>query len=177
MRHVSIASALAVLIAAGPAFAGGTCALQGTITPTAPGVPAIVDAAADGAGHLGRMPMVQDPERGVMGPSFIITDVQNGYAFVTDVKPWEGVESVPEGWVSTDDITFVAQTTKGFAAPDGSAAVLWTSTDWIYPDMIAKISGCSGEWAELRLHGQPEPVWVRGTCGNQDTTCDGVSGD
>jgi hypothetical protein len=177
MRALTIAL-VACLLAPLCANAQDRCAVQGMIDPTAIGSPVIVDAAADGAAHLGHMPMVEDADRGRVGPSFVVTDVQNGFAYVTAVQAFDGATTAPDGWIATTDIRFVGQTHKGFAAPDAAAAVVWQSQDWLYPDAIAELTACQGDWAEVRLLDAPgTAVWLRGTCANQQTTCDGTKGD
>ena len=166
-------------LGAGAAVADARCGFDAFVRPEVVGAPVVVDAPADGAAHLGAMPMVNDPERGMMGAGVRVTDVKNGFAAVTDVRAWEGEKADLQGWVSARDLAFVVQTGKGFAAPDPASEVVWQGDDWIMPDMIAGIVDCQGEWVALQLADAAvqAPVWVRGVCAGQETTCDGVQGD
>lgn len=177
MTLLRLSFVTAVLVSfALPVAAEGGCNIPAFVRPNLPGAPVVVDAPADGAAHLGAMPMVNDPERGMMGALAVVTAVKNGFAAVTGVKPWAGEPVALEGWVMARDLAFMVQTTKGFAGPDEAADVLW-SGEAIYPDMFAGIEACQGEWVGLRLAGVADPVWVRGVCAAQNGGCDGVTGD
>lgn len=163
-----------------PNAAMADCTIPAYVRSEAPGAPVILSAPDAGAEQVGVMPMVNDSERGMMGGHALITDIRDGYAAVTQVAGWDNPAlTAPDGWVSAADLVFVAQTQKGFAAPDAASQVLWQGQDWIYPDMIAMLEACDGEWVALRLLDAPpaDPIWVRGICAGQETTCDGVTGD
>ncbi len=161
------------------AVAETACGFGAVVRSDVVGAPVVVDAPADGAAHLGAMPMIDDPERGMMGAKAMVTDVQNGFAEVTDVSAWNGEATDLQGWISARDLAFVVQTAKGFAAPDPASEVLWQGDSWIMPDMIAGLVDCQGEWVALELADKAAngPVWVRGVCAGHDATCDGVKGD
>ncbi|MCY1128046.1 hypothetical protein OU426_14375 [Frigidibacter sp. RF13] len=130
--------------------------------------------------RIGTVPMVDDPDHGRMSGELTITDIRDGYAAVTGVHAWGNPDqTAPDGWVNVADLAFVAQTQKGFTAPDPTADVIWQDEDWIYPDRIAQLVACEGDWVALRLADQKTdaPIWVRGICGAQETTCDGTTGD
>ena len=174
LRHTLILAALA------PQAALADCAIPAYVRSEVPGAPAILAAPEAGAEQVGVVPMANDSERGMMGGHALITDIRHGYAAVTQVAAWDNPDRTgPDGWVSTADLVFVAQTQKGFAAPDAASQLLWQGQDWIYPDMIATLAACDGEWVALTLvDGSPTaPFWVRGICAGQETTCDGVGGD
>ncbi len=167
------------LVFAQSALADTPCRIGAYVRPDVPGNPVVVDAPADGAADLGVMPMVNDADRGRMGASATITEVKNGYAAVTDIRPYQGQMLEQSGWVSARDLGFVVQTSKGFAAPDPASNVIWTGVDWISSDMFTTILDCKGEWVALQMAdiAIAAPVWVRGTCAGQETTCDSVTGD
>lgn len=179
LRRSFFVAFLGLGLGADAALADARCGFGAFVRPDVAGAPVVVDAPADGAAHLGAMPMVNDAERGMMGAAAQVTDVKNGFAAVTDVSAWDGEKADLEGWVSARDLAFVVQTGKGFAAPDPASEVLWQGDDWIMPDMIAGIVDCQGEWVALELadNAAKAPVWVRGVCSGQETTCDGVKGD
>ena len=166
------------LLAAPPLHA--ECTLDAYVRSDVPGVPVILSAPAADAPVIGAMPMVNDAERGRMGAAARIVDIRDGFAAVRQIAAWDNHDlSAPDGWVAAADLTFVVQTQKGFDQPDPAAKVVWQGDDWIYPDMIAEPVACQGDWVALRLADakDPAPVWVRGVCGGQETTCDGVKGD
>lgn len=176
MRRVLLPALL--VFPALPLLADPACNVPAFVASSAPGAPVIVDAPADGAADLGAMPMVQDPDRGRVGPSFMITEISNGYAHVNTVRAFGSDKTAPDGWVATTDLAVVAQTTKGFAAPDPSSAVVWQSAEGLATDQIVALTGCQGAWVELRLHGAGQtPVWLRGLCDLQQPNCDGAKGD
>lgn len=179
IRSLFIFALVGLGVVSNAAFANTRCGFGAFVRTDVAGAPVVVDAPADGAAHLGAMPMVNDAERGMMGAGAQVTDVKNGFAAVTDVSAWDGEKTDLQGWVSARDLAFVVQTAKGFAAPDPASEVLWQGEDWIMPDMIADIVDCQDEWVALELadNAAKAPVWVRGVCSGQETTCDGVKGD
>jgi hypothetical protein len=129
--------------------------------------------------------------------SFEITAGQGGWLRIRNAVD-ESAAARPvfagEGWVSGRRVRFGVQSAKGFLRPDPRSAV---AVDFGRPmeDLadVRHVLGCSGEWALIEgRYRSPERqalapgerpragvfrAWVRGVCGNQITTCDGVSGD
>ena len=164
---------------AGPVAAESVCAFQ-AYTVADPSVEVhIVDAPRAGAKVLGVAPHYQpEGEEWLFGPEFTVTGMQDGWARVRDVTDWNREAWGPDGWINGELIRFVAQTETVFAGPDAGAAVVWQSTN-IWPTAFA-VHDCTGEWAEISFREDgPQTVrgWVRGICGIQETTCDGVQGD
>ncbi|MGL4309113.1 MAG: hypothetical protein ACRCSU_01400 [Paracoccaceae bacterium] len=163
-----------------PQTAIAECAIPAFVRADAPGAPVILSAPEDGSEQIGAVPMVNDDERGMMGGEATITDIRNGYAHLSKITAWDNRDvTAPDGWVSAADLAFVVQTAKGFAAADATAQMLWQGDDWIYPDMFTTLEACEGAWVALRMADPKisDPIWVRGVCGGQETTCDGVQGD
>ncbi|MCU0908519.1 MAG: hypothetical protein MUF73_14030 [Rhodobacteraceae bacterium] len=185
-RRLAVAAALvpALMVGAGDVAAETVrgqdlCAVDAYVRPGLTKAPPLRASPAEGSPVTGHLPMVHDPDRGWMGPSVVITGIREGHAGVRDIRVWDGEDIPLTGWIATPALAFVVQTYRGFAAPDPSAPVVWSGDDWITPDRIADILDCRGEWVALRLLDPAiaAPVWVRGVCGGQETTCDGVQGD
>ena len=175
-RRVLLSPLLLVMAQAAQA----ECHIPTFVRSTAIGEPAILSAPSPDAAVLGSMPMVEDPERGPMGAEALIVEIRDGYADLRRVVAWSDPDrTAPDGWVDAAELGFVVQTEKGFAQPDPSSEVVWQGQDWIYTDMIDTLLACEGEWVALQMVDAktPDPVWVRGVCNGQETTCDGVQGD
>jgi hypothetical protein len=168
-----------VVCLAGPAMAETVCSFE-AYTVAGPGVAVqIMDAPSADAKVLGIAPLFQpEGEDVIFGAEFTVTGMQDGWARVTNLTDWERGVTAPDGWINGEFIRFIAQTEAVFAGPDAGSAVVWESTDiWANPFAV---HDCTGEWAEISFRDdQPQTVrgWVRGICGIQETTCDGVRGD
>ena len=74
-------------------------------------------------------------------------------------------------------------TDKAFADPDPASPIVVTS--WDEDGGLTQFgyrhpTACRGEWVRLTVVGQDRRErqgWVRGVCGLQETTCDGIRGD
>ncbi|MFZ1467920.1 MAG: hypothetical protein WAT09_02970 [Paracoccaceae bacterium] len=120
------------------------------------------------------------------GAEFVVVEMVGGWARIAQVTGPDGIgPGGPEGWMDGGYIQFVAQTGRGYAAPDAGSDPVYTGTEWPYAQALLD---CSGDWAQIRFDvldltgretvslGQTT-AWVRGACSNQRTTCDGLSGD
>jgi len=121
------------------------------------------------------------------GATFDVVESRNGWFRIENARRWSeegrGPSTLPSGWISGRYLAFQLQTDKVFAEPDPSSAVVLTSWDeggtlmqfhYRYP------TDCNGEWVRLTAigaDGRERQGWVRGICGIQETTCDGVQGD
>ena len=91
--------------------------------------------------------------------------------------------TLPSGWISGRYLDFALQTDLAFAEPDPSSPVVaahWEDEEGGHPFGYRHPSACRGEWVRLKVtarDGVEREGWVRGVCGNQETTCDGVAGD
>lgn len=128
-----------------------------------------------------------------LGAKFVVVEMVNGWARIAQVAGPDGIgPGGPEGWIHGGYIHFVAQTERGYAAPDRASPQLYPgpvaeqeNANWPYAQALLD---CTGDWAQIRfdvtVRAGHDPVslgqttaWVRGSCSNQRTTCDGVSGD
>jgi hypothetical protein len=164
---------------AGQAMAQTACSFE-AYTLADPAVEVqIMDGPSADATVLGIAPQFQpEGEDLIFGAEFTVTGMQDGWARVRNVTDWNRDATAPDGWIRGDLIRFVAQTETAFAWPDAGSAVIWQSTD-IWPTAFA-LHDCVGDWAEISFRDdEPQTVtgWVRGICGVQETSCDGVQGD
>ena len=121
------------------------------------------------------------------GVTFDVVESRNGWFRIENARRWSeegrGPSRLPAGWISGRYLTFQLQTDKVFAAPDpGSPVVLtsWDDNGTLMQFRYNHPTGCSGEWVRLTAigrDGREQQGWVRGICGLQETTCDGVHGD
>lgn len=128
-----------------------------------------------------------DTDEATTGSTFIVTELQDGWARVEGVTGPEGRPVPQSGWIDIAAVHFVAQTELGFAKPDPSSTLVWSGADWPIvsggQEGDIRLLGCSGEWALLSFPAaageNPNEVsaWVRGLCNNQWTSCDGITGD
>jgi hypothetical protein len=121
------------------------------------------------------------------GTTFDVVESRNGWFRIENARRWSevghGPSTLPAGWISGRFLHFQLMTDKAFAEPDPSSPVVLTSemvdgtlTQFRYRNPTE----CRGEWVRLSVVGQDgreRQGWVRGICGLQETTCDGVRGD
>ena len=131
------------------------------------------------------------PERGEdievdFGATFDVVGSRDGWFLIQNARRWSqqgGPSTLPSGWISGRYLTFQLMTDKAFAAPDPSAPVVVTSFQedgGLSQFRYRHPTACRGEWVRLRVagrDGREREGWVRGICGIQETTCDGVRGD
>jgi len=121
------------------------------------------------------------------GATFDVVESRNGWFRIENARRWSqagaGASTLPSGWISGRYLTFQLQTDKAFAAPDPSSPTVLTS--WMDNGTLTQFNyrnptECRGEWVRLTAIGRDggqRQGWVRGICGIQETTCDGVRGD
>jgi hypothetical protein len=183
MRSVVIGVAL---LAASPVLAQGPCTLPGFSANNDAVEVHILTEPREGATIAGIAPRaVPEGEDFAFSAEFDIVEMQDGWARVENVTSFDGTQTAPAGWINGGLIWFVAQTGLAFAAPDAGAEAVWTGDNW---PVARALLDCEGEWALIRFDdvrlvddaftSQGEVTgWVRGVCGLQETTCDGVAGD
>jgi hypothetical protein len=121
------------------------------------------------------------------GTTFDVVESRNGWFRIANARRWtqvgHGPSTIPSGWISGRYLTFQLQTDKVFEAPDPSSPTVLTS--WMDNGTLTQFNyrnptECRGEWVRLTVVGPDRAErqgWVRGICGIQETTCDGVRGD
>ena len=113
-----------------------------------------------------------------LGARFVVTEMRNGGARVTEVTDWSRTVPASDGWVGVVNIQLMPQSRRGFAVASPSSLVLWEGEGW---PMAEVLLACKGDWGRVRLRepGDAEPVdaWVRGFCDDQAAPCEDVSGD
>jgi len=137
---------------------------------------------------VGRLPPPQRVEDLDFATEFDVVEARNGWFRIVNAAPWqnEGSRStgLPSGWISGRFLDFQLQTDKAFAQPDAASAVVatsWRDSGGERHELgYRNPTACRGEWVRLTVtghDGRAREAWVRGVCGNQETTCDGVTGD
>jgi len=121
------------------------------------------------------------------GATFDVVEARDGWFRIENARRWSqagrGASTLPSGWISGRFVGFQLQTDKAFAAPDPASTVVVTS--WEEDGGLSQFgyrhpTACHGEWVRLTVvgrDGRERQGWVRGVCGIQETTCDGVQGD
>ena len=138
---------------------------------------------------VGTLPPPEDQEdiEVDFGPTFEVVESRNGWFRIENAHRWSeggrGQSTLPSGWISGRYLHFQLMTDKAFAEPDPASPVVLASemvdgtlTQFRYRNPTE----CRGEWVHLTVIGQDgreRQGWVRGICGLQETTCDGVRGD
>ena len=138
---------------------------------------------------LGTLPPPEDhpDNETAFGTTFDVIGTRDGWFRIENARRWSdsasGPSTLPSGWISGRYLHFQLQTDKAFAEPDPSSPVVLTSemvdgtlTQFNYRNP----TDCNGEWVRLTVVGRDggeRQGWVRGVCGIQETTCDGVEGD
>lgn len=132
------------------------------------------------------------PERGEdvevdFGATFDVVEARDGWFRIENARRWSqqgrGPSSLPSGWISGRYLAFQLMTDKAFAEPDPNSAVVVTSfmeDGGLSQFAYRNPTDCRGEWVRLTVVGEDrreQQGWVRGICGAQETTCDGVRGD
>jgi hypothetical protein len=160
-----------------PAAAKSICAFDAYTDYNAP-APAIHAGPSEAAAQIGTAPrVVAEGDDFTFGAYVTVTEMQDGWAYVTHVVDWNGETTGPDGWINGENIMFTAQTDVMFAQPDPMSDVVWDVSAWPYIDTLLD---CDGEWAKITFHDDDEvdhTGWVRGICAIQETTCDGTFGD
>jgi hypothetical protein len=121
------------------------------------------------------------------GTTFDVLESRNGWFRIRNAHRWSdaagSTSRLPEGWISGRYLTFQLMTDKVFAEPRADAPVVLTSWDedgTLMQFRYRSPTECRGEWVRLTVigrDGHERQGWVRGICGIQETTCDGVRGD
>ncbi|HEX8642068.1 MAG TPA: SH3 domain-containing protein [Allosphingosinicella sp.] len=137
---------------------------------------------------VGRLPPPQRIEGRDFATGFDVVEARGGWFRVENARRWDDDGSrpanLPSGWISGRFLQFQLGTDKAFAEPDTASAVVATS--WRdrrgerHELGYRNPTACRGEWVRLTVtghDGRPREAWVRGLCGMQETTCDGVPGD
>lgn len=114
----------------------------------------------------------------VHGARFVVTEMRNGWARVTNVTDWSQTVSISGGWIGAINIALSPQTYRGFAVASPGSKVVWEGTNWPAADVLID---CKGEWGKVRLRtgddAEAVTAWVRGFCDDPSGTCEGVTGD
>ncbi len=177
---------LAIASFASPAFADGTCDFRGfSEDDDAVEVHILAGPSADNL-VVGIAPrLVPEGEDFARSAEFDIVEMRDGWARVENVISFDQTQTATPGWIHGDLIWFSVQTSKAFAAPDAGSDIVWSGDNW---PVARAVLDCAGEWALIRFDdvqlvgndfvSQGEvTAWVRGICGLQETTCDGMQGD
>lgn len=137
-------------------------------------------------------PPHEESEGSKFGVYFKIVESRNGWFRIVEPSRWDRAEDggnrdLPVGWVHGRHVSFALQTDKAFERPDPKSPVVATTWRWEKGKNGANVgigfrnpSECRGEWIKVLatgMSGKERPAWVRGICGVQETTCDGVVGD
>lgn len=186
MRHIL---AGLVLLLPAPALAGGPCDFP------AFGNTRLADPIAIHAAPAAGSPVVGLAPHGETGTEFEgesayfkVVAMQDGWARVEDGQSADYETALPDGWVDSALLTLFAQTELAFVAPDPASNPVWQAMEMEDGVAAEVVLDCSGEWARIRFadyHRQGDERiiagfltgWVRGICGSQRTTCDGLVGD
>lgn len=129
--------------------------------------------------RVGTLPLSWSEDGQRKGAYMTIKKLESGRALISDVVSWDNITTAPSGWVEARHLRFVLQTFRGFADKDHLSPVVLTLDDWLFPRQIRQLAECDGEWvkAVVRIEGHNRTAWFRGSCANQETTCDGLVGD
>ena len=183
------ATASAAPAAGAPAAREGVCAFSGWSSDPDPRGLNVRDGPSATARIVGTLP---PPEPGEdievdFGTTFDVVESRDGWFRIENAQRWSqqggAASSLPSGWISGRYLTFQLQTDKAFEAPDPGARVVLTSWDdngTLTQFRYRNPTECRGEWVRLTVvdrNGRERQGWVRGICGIQETTCDGVRGD
>ena len=132
------------------------------------------------------------PERGEdvevdFGATFDVVGSHDGWFLIENARRWSqqgrGPSNLPSGWISGRYLAFQLQTDKVFESFDpGSRVILtsWEDNGTLMQFGYRQPTECLNEWVRLTVigrDGREQQGWVRGICGIQETTCDGVRGD
>jgi hypothetical protein len=113
-----------------------------------------------------------------LGARFVVTEMRNGWARVSEVTDWSGEVPGPDGWIGPMNIMLIPQTRRGFAVASAASQVVWEGEDWPQADGLLD---CQGEWGRVRLlpaeGAATITAWVRGFCDDQAKPCEDVTGD
>ena len=136
---------------------------------------------------LGHAPSQQDaPGDTIWGASMWVVEMRDGWAQVKEVSPHDGSVLELEGWIRATDLYVSIQTEVVYAAPDPASDVVYAGWEWPRAEALLD---CRGDWVKVRFMSFVETTpddwveagmkvgWLRGVCGNQETTCDGLMGD
>ena len=138
----------------------------------------VYSAPGKSADILGFLPVSEDEDGTRKGAYVTIVSMQRDWALVADTAAWDNSEQGPHGWVEARYLRFALQTNHGFASPNPESTIMVT-TDWLMPSQIRKLEDCYRDWVLVtaKTGGKAHKAWFRGACANQETTCDGVTGD
>ena len=136
---------------------------------------------------VGRLPPPEMDGEDPFGVAFRVVEARNGWFRIQRPYTWSQGPTppftLPEGWIEAGSLDFALQTDKAFEAPNPRSAVVastWRASDGLQAFHYRLPSDCRGEWVRLLVTGHDRaerPAWVRGVCGQQATTCDGMQGD
>ncbi len=187
------ASAPAATAAAQPAAAAsaqaGVCTFSGWSSDPDPRGLNVRAGPAATARIVGVLPPPEDHDdiEVDFGATFDVVESRDGWFRIANARRWSddarAPATLPSGWISGRDLHVQLQTDKAFAAPDPSSPLVLSS--WLDEGTLTQFryrnpTECRGEWVRLTVIGpdnRERQGWVRGVCGLQETTCDGVHGD
>ena len=121
------------------------------------------------------------------GATFDVVEARDGWFRIENARRWsqagQGASTLPSGWISGRYLGFQLVTDKAFAEPNSGSpvvAIAFAEDGGLSQFAYRQPSACRGEWVRLLVtgrDGREREGWVRGVCGLQETTCDGVQGD
>jgi hypothetical protein len=168
----------------------GICSFSGWSADPDPAGLNVRAAPSTSARVVGRLPAPERPrgEDRSFAAEFDVVESRNGWFRIENARRWSdsgrGPARLPSGWISGRYLGFALQTDIAFAEPDPSSrrvATSWRGRGGGGQFMRHRNpSACRGEWVRLMVtggDGVERQAWVRGVCGSQETTCDGVQGD
>jgi hypothetical protein len=87
-----------------------------------------------------------------------------------------------KGWIHGSQVQAVIQTRKAFKEPNEKSPIVKTfDADFTAEPGPIRFKACSGEWVLVEAENYKEKAawtgWVRGVCGLQETSCEGLIGD
>jgi hypothetical protein len=166
---------------------GQSCRFEGWIESADPAALEVRAAPSPGAALVGRLPPPERDEDYAFGTEFRVVEARGGWFRIEDAYRWsqgrDMPSTLPEGWIPGSALDFALQTDKAFEAPDPRSRVVatsWQAADGAHTFTYRLPSDCRGEWVRLLVtgrDGREQQAWVRGVCGMQATTCDGMQGD
>lgn len=145
----------------------------------------------DGFTKLGTLPAARLTDaglRGIEAATFRVVEARHGW-FRIESASYQRLDFdeepvvYPAGWIPGKAVSFAVQSDFAYEMPDPSSPVVassWIDPRGVQPMHIEAPQYCKGEWVMLTVagyDGENRLAWLRGACGNLETTCDEAISD
>ena len=145
----------------------------------------------NGFTRLGTLPAARPTDaglRGIEAATFRVVEARHGW-FRIEGASYQRLDFdeepivYPAGWIPGKALSFAVQSDFAYEMPDPASPVVassWIDPRGVQPLHIESPQYCKGDWVMLTVagyDGENRLAWLRGACGDLESTCEEVVSD